>query len=308
VSARAITVLGGVQVDVVLVPVGELPPSGQTLLVDEMSFRVGGAGANAAIAFAEVGKQVRLLGCVAEDHLGRWLTEELAAYGLDADIRMLGGYGTGLTVACQAPERDRTFVTFLGVNTAWTAAMIPADATGGESLLVCDYFCAPALRGAPTRELLRAARDAGTRTFFDTAWDAGGWAPQTREEVLDLLPYVDVFLPNEAEARAILGDGDGAERAARTLQEASGGWVVVKLGERGCFAVGPDGGEFSEPALPVTVVDSTGAGDAFNAGLIAALTDGLPWPTALASANELAGRILSRPHGDRQLAPSSRGG
>ncbi len=80
-----------------------------------------------------------------------------------------------------------------------------------------------------------------------------------------------MFLPNEAEARAIAGDGD-VRSAARTLQGASGGWVVVKLGARGCLAVGPDGAELSASAPAVAVAaDTTGAGDAFNAGLVTAL-------------------------------------
>ena len=305
---RSITVIGGVQVDVVIVPVAELPPAGQTLLVDEMSFRVGGAGATAALAFAEAGKQVRLLGCVGDDQLGRWLVQELAAFGLDGDISLLAARGTGLTVACEAPERDRTFLTFLGVNTVWEASMIPADAAHGEGLLVCDYFCAPALRGAPTLELLRSARDAGTRTFFDTGWDPGGWQAQTRREVLELLPHVDVFLPNEAEAHAITGECDSVEDAARKLQQVSGGWVAVKLGLRGCFAVGPDACELRVPAEAVAVADSTGAGDAFNAGLIAALCDGRPWPQALRAGTALAAQILARPWGERQRLGGARAG
>jgi sugar/nucleoside kinase (ribokinase family) len=308
VSSSSITVMGGVQVDVVIVPVGELPPPGQTLLVDEMSFRVGGAGANAAIAFAEAGKHVRLLGCVGDDHLGHWLIEELAAFGLGEDIAVLPARPTGLTVACQAPERDRTFLTFLGVNTAWEASMLPHDTTNCASLLVSDYFCAPALRGTATRELLGAARERDARTFLDTAWDPDGWQPDTRQEVLELLPYVDVFLPNEAEIMAIAPEHSSVEAAARALQALSGGWVVVKLGARGCFAVGPGASELRAPAEAVEVLDSTGAGDAFNAGLIAALSDGRDWPGALRAGTALAAAILARPLAERQRIAASRAG
>jgi sugar/nucleoside kinase (ribokinase family) len=297
---RGITVIGGVQVDVVVMPVAELPPPGESLLVEEMSFRVGGAAANAALAFAEVGLTLRLLGCVGDDHLGRWLGEQLARFGLDGDLHVLAARATGLTVACEAPARDRTFLTFLGVNAAWEPSMLPDDAADTENLLACDYFCAPLLRGEPTRTLLAGARARGARTFFDTAWDFGGWPPDTRAEVRELLPSVDVFLPNEAEARALSGSDGSIEQVARALQEVSGGWVVVKLGARGCYACGPDGASIGEPAAPVQVVDSTGAGDAFNAGLIAALAEGLDWPAALKAAGELAGRILARAPGVRQ--------
>ena len=305
----SVTVIGGVQVDVVIVPVGELPPQGQTLLVDEMSMRVGGAAANAALAFAETAATVRLMGCVGDDHLGNWLIEVLGELGLGGELHVVTGGPTGLTVACEAPERDRTFLTYLGVNAGWDLSMIPADAGSSESLLVCDYFLAPALRGAPTRELLAGARERGGRTYFDTAWDPADWPEATRRELLDLLPHVDVFLPNEAEAEAASGEHGSPERAARALQAASGGWVVVKLGARGCFAAGPDGAELRAAAPTVEIVDSTGAGDAFNAGLIAALAEGGSWPEALQAATGLASQIIARPSGGRhRAAPGARSG
>jgi sugar/nucleoside kinase (ribokinase family) len=75
--------------------------------------------------------------------------------------------------------------------------------------------------------------------------------------------------------------------------------VVVKLGPSGCLAVGPEGAEMSVPAPAVTVGDTTGAGDAFNAGLIHALAGGAGWHEALTQATRFATRIISRPSNDR---------
>jgi sugar/nucleoside kinase (ribokinase family) len=74
----------------------------------------------------------------------------------------------------------------------------------------------------------------------------------------------------------------------------SGGWVVVKLGPRGCLAAGPNDVELAASAPPVSVVDTTGAGDAFNAGLVSALASGTAWPQALEAATGLASRMISR--------------
>ena len=203
--------------------------------------------------------------------------------------------------------RDRTFLTYLGVNAQWEPGMIPDDALTCENLLLCDYFVTPSLRGEAARRLLDTARGRGARTFFDTSWDADGFAEQTRTEVRRLLPSVDVFLPNEVEACALADSGRDALQAARSLQVVSGGWVVVKLGPRGCLAVGPDGAELAIPAPAVAVADTTGAGDAFNAGLVHALVCGAPWPEALASATRFAATIISRPS-DRRYGtrPSDR--
>jgi sugar/nucleoside kinase (ribokinase family) len=296
----AVTVIGCVQADVLMSPVTDLPAAGGTLLTDEMSIRVGGAGANAALAFVEAGMPVRLMGCVGDDHVGRWMREQLAPLGLADELVVVPGEPSGLTVALESPVRDRTFLTYLGVNARWEPAMIPADALASEHLLFCDYFVAPGLQGDAARGLLDRARARGARTFFDTAWDPGDFPARTRREVSGLLPSVDVFLPNEAEACAIAAvESDDAARAARLLQAASGGWVVVKLGERGCLAVGPDGAELAVAAPAVTVADTTGAGDAFNAGLVTALSDGLAWPEALRAATSFASAIISRPSNDR---------
>ncbi|HEY6522745.1 MAG TPA: carbohydrate kinase family protein [Solirubrobacteraceae bacterium] len=303
-SRRAgVTVIGGVQADVVIRPVTELPPPGATRLTEDMSIRVGGAGANAALAFVETGLPVRLMGCVGEDRLGDWMRQELTEAGVADELAVLPGRSTGLTVALESDERDRTFLTHLGVNADWTADMIPADALECENLLLCDYCVTPGLQGDAARTLLEATRAAGGRTFFDTAWDPDDFPPARRAEVRGLLASVDVFLPNEAEARAI-ADLDDVDAAARSLQTASGGWVVVKLGARGCLAVGPDRAQLSAaaPALAVAA-DTTGAGDAFNAGLVTALNGSGDWAAAIEAATRFATEIVSRPSHDRWRPP-----
>jgi sugar/nucleoside kinase (ribokinase family) len=297
---RGVTVIGGVQADVVISPVTELPPGGATRLIDQMSMRVGGAGANAALAFVETGLPVRLMGCVGEDRLGDWMREELTEAGLVDELAVLPRRATGLTVALESEQRDRTFLTHLGVNAEWVPDMIPADALACDNLLLCDYCVTPGLQGDAARSLLEATRAAGGRTFFDTAWDPDDFPPARCEEVRDLLSSVDVFLPNEAEACAIARTAGGEVlEAARVLQRDSRAWVVVKLGARGCLAVGPDGAELAANAHVVAVADTTGAGDAFNAGLVSALSSGDDWPVALETATRFATEIVSRPSHDR---------
>ena len=293
------TVIGCVQADVVMSPVTDLPDPSGTLLADEAALRVGGAGANAALAAIEAGLQVRLIGCVGDDHLGEWMREQLAPAGLADELVVLGGDTSGLTVVLESPARDRSFLTYLGVNARWDPTMISPDALTCENLLLCDYFVAPLLRGRAAQRLLDAGRAAGARTFFDTSWDPEGFSSQTRAEVRELLPSVDVFLPNEVEACALADRPGDPARAARSLQNASGGWVVVKRGPSGCLAVGPGGAEISVPAPAMKVGDTTGAGDAFNAGLVHALARGAIWEEALNQATRFATTIIARPSNRR---------
>src|SRR5262249_42924874 len=150
-----------------------------------------------ALASAELGMGVRLIGCIGDDRLGEWMRAELTPAGLADELMAVAGEATGLTVALESSARDRTFLTYLGVNTRWELAMIPDDALACDNLLVCAYFVAPRLRGEPARQLLDTARVRGGRTFFDTAWDPDGFPAEARAEVHDLLPFADVFLPNE---------------------------------------------------------------------------------------------------------------
>lgn len=298
-----VTVIGGVQADVIVGPVTDLPASGATMLIDQAAVRVGGAGANAALAFATLGANVRLMGCVGDDPLAQWMREELAPHGLADELAVLPGGSTGMTVALESPHRDRTFLTHLGVNADWQAAMIPADALDCDALLLCDYFVVPGLQ-SEARDVLAVARGHGARTFFDTAWDPDGFPKASRDDVLALLTEVDVFLPNEAEACALAGADDAADAAER-LQAVSGGWVVVKLGARGCLARGPGGATLRASAPAVAVADTTGAGDAFNAGLAHALGDGAAWPQALQAAVHFASVIVALPTGERYRAPEA---
>jgi sugar/nucleoside kinase (ribokinase family) len=298
-GASTVTVIGCVQADVVMSPVTDLPAPGGTLLTESAATRVGGAGANAALAAVEAGLQVRLIGCLGDDHVGAWMQEQLTPAGLADELVVVAGDATGLTVALESPSRDRSFLTYLGVNARWDPATIPDDALTCDNLLLCDYFVAPPLRGDAARRLLETARARGARTFLDTSWDPGGFSSETRAEVHALLPSVDVFLPNEVEARALVEDCHDAAHAARALQLVSGGWVVVKLGPRGCVAAGPGGAELAAPAPAATVADTTGAGDAFNAGVVQALADGAGWPETLTAATRFATGIIARPSDGR---------
>jgi sugar/nucleoside kinase (ribokinase family) len=298
-GVATVTVIGCVQADVVMSPVTDLPSPGGTLLTEQMTVRVGGAGANAALASVEAGLDVRLIGCIGDDQLGAWMRDELTLASLADELVVVPGGTSGLTVALESPARDRSFLTYLGVNARWEPAMIPDDALTSDNLLLCDYFVAPRLRGEAARRLLNTARTRGARTFFDTTWDPDGFPGHTRAEVRELLPSVDVFLPNEVEACALADEAGDAVDAARALQAASGGWVVVKRGASGCFAVGPGGTELAVPAPAVAVADTTGAGDAFNAGLVHALAGGASWPDALTMATQFATTIISRPSDNR---------
>jgi sugar/nucleoside kinase (ribokinase family) len=295
-----ISVIGNVNVDLLVWPAAELPPPGTDVPVESIQTRAAGAAGNTALALARLGRIPRLVGCVGDDHYGRFILDELAAAGIEEEVIVLPGEPTGISIAFEAPERDRSFLTLLGSLQTFEASMVPPDALEGDYVLLCGYFSLPSLRGRDTLGLLAKVRAAGGRTLFDCGWDPAGWPRETRREIVELLPLVDYFLPNEVEAGYLTGVQDPTA-AARALQRISGGWVIVKLGKEGCVAVGV-GQEHRVSAPSVRVADTTGAGDAFNGGLLYALSGGTEVPEALRLATRLATAVVSRPSEDRYPA------
>ncbi len=294
-----LAVIGNVNVDLLAWPAVDVPPPGVERALERLDVRVGGAAAIAGAALARLGRDPIVVGSVGDDALGAAALDELERYGVDTRwIRRLGGTPTGACLAFEAPGRDRSFLIALGSLASFDPSMVPAEAIGASFVLVCGYFNVPAMRGGASADLLRAVKDAGGTTLLDTGWDHDGWPDATREEVRRLLRWVDVFVPNEAEVARVSGQADPTA-AARSLAAWFGGWTVVKLGPHGCVAAGPDGSVYRAPAQAVQVVDTTGAGDAFNAGLIDALASGRPWPDALRAACALASAVVSRQSDDR---------
>ncbi|MGN6791807.1 MAG: carbohydrate kinase family protein [Streptosporangiaceae bacterium] len=292
-----VSIIGNINADIVARPVAALPAPGTEQAVDSIEFRVGGAGAIAALCLAGLGIHAELLGCVGNDPLGRVLLDELAREGVPVDGVAACG-ATGICVATEAAGRDRSFLIAPGSVREFTLSQVPDRALGSRLVLVCGYFLIPALRGGGAARLLKEVRARGGETLLDTGWDPDGWPAAAKNEVLDLLPLVSVFAPNESEALAITGEAS-VERAARTLQERSGGWCIVKRGSQGSMAVGPDQAEFAIAAPEVDVLDTTGAGDAFNAGIVRARLDELSWQDAVRFATLLASTVVSRPSHDR---------
>jgi sugar/nucleoside kinase (ribokinase family) len=282
-----VAVIGNVNVDLIVRDVTELPPPGTERTVDVAQMRLGGAAATMAVTLADLGVRSTLAGSVGSDAFGSYLLEQLAAAGVDgSNVRTASNEPTGVSIAFEGPERERSFLTQLGSLGSFDASMVPHEVLSSRFVAFTGYFLLPALASGLSA-LMTHVRGAGGTVLFDAGWDPGGWAPSTLAAIAELLPSVDVLLPNAIEARAMTGEDDPLS-AARALQRATGGWVVVKLGGQGCLAVGPDGAEATSPALPVDVVDTVGAGDAFDAGIVAALRAGRSVPQALGFATRVA--------------------
>jgi sugar/nucleoside kinase (ribokinase family) len=265
-----LVVLGDCNPDLVLT--GDVEPHfGQVeKIVDSGTLRLGGSASIVAAGAARLGLRTALVAVVGDDPLGRAQREALEQREVDTTALVVDpGRPTGVTVILSRGD-DRAILTALGTIDALRGELVdPSLLAGARHVHVASYFLQPRLR-EDLAGLLQAARSAGATSSLDTNWDPSGeWAGGLEA----VLPLVDVFLPNLAEARALTGEQD-AGAAARALAR-SAGTVAVKLGAEGAIAYAGDRAA-SAPAPEVEVVDTTGAGDSFDAGFLAGRL--LDWP------------------------------
>lgn len=288
--------VGNVNVDVLLGPLQPWPTPGTETVVDDYELRVGGAAGNTALALMALGLQPTVVATVGDDAFGSWLQEQLGPGG--AQLERVAG-STALTVGLTHPDGQRTFVSHLGhlvqhPEEGLAAAL--ATCQPGDLLLLCGYFLMPGLRAAAL-ELVGEARRRGVITLLDTGWPSEGWTDAVKREFFALAAAVDAVSPNREELLAASGEGDLA--LALAAPELRGSRVIVKLGADGAALV-ESAGQRDEPLMvaapKVSVVDTVGAGDTFNAGLLAGLQRGLTWGEALRPAVAAASlAISSRP-------------
>jgi len=268
-------------------------------LIDRASITLGSSGAITACAAAAQGLRVAVCAVIGDDPIGEWTAEQLRGHGVDiAGVIRRPGRQTGMSVVLTRSDGDRAILTYSGTMPDLTAADVtPGRLRSARHVHVSSFFLQRGLQ-AGLAGLLGAARQAGATTSLDTGWaPAGEWASAG-----PALRHVHYLLPNAAEcahlaaaldaatldAAALDGTGGHAERGEEhdqgdgesqptALRAAAlrrlGPDVAVKLGASGALAV-TRGGVTRVRGRAVAPVDTTGAGDCFNAGFIAGVLDG----------------------------------
>jgi sugar/nucleoside kinase (ribokinase family) len=250
--------------DAVAWPVDAVPSRGRLGLVESVALEAGGCALSTASALAVLGLRSAVIGKVGADPLGDFLLATLDERGVDRrGVLRDPTTRTSGSVVLVAPDGERTFVHAPGANGALRADELDREAlVAGRALHVGGALLMPVLDGEPTAGLLAEARAHGCLTSLDTAFDASGrW-----DRVLPCLPLLDLLVPSLTEAAGISGRAQPAEAAA-WLRERGAARVVIKMGADGCYVAG-EGFEGHLPGLAVPVVDGTGSGDAFAAGLL----------------------------------------
>jgi sugar/nucleoside kinase (ribokinase family) len=285
-----VVVVGDVATDVVAVLSGApAPGSDQPAAIRTGG---GGAGANVAVHLARLGVPTLLAGCIGADAAGDALVRELSAAGVVTGLRVDPHAATATIVSLVEPGGQRSMLADRGANLALRAADLPAMPAGGH-LHLSGYTLFDGGPRAAGLAALAAAVAAGCSISVDPA-STGPLATYGVDRWLTDTAAATMLLPNADEARLLTGCGEvGAAARALAARHAV---VVVSLGADGALWAAGDR-LVHRPAHPTTVVDTTGAGDAFAAGVLAAwLPDREIDPAAALDAGlGLAADVVRRP-------------
>ncbi|MCD6401076.1 MAG: carbohydrate kinase family protein [Anaerolineales bacterium] len=287
-----VVVVGNVTLDVVCYPVEEVPRY-ESIGFDDVKVSPGGCGSNTAIGLAALGVDVGIVTCVGDDDTAGLLSKSWERIGVDTRfVKQIIGENTGVSVGLIDQAYQPRFIHTSGANAVITPDMfspISYAATGAKYLHIAGYFVLPGLYDDGLADVLAEARDLGIHTSLDVVTSPRMEDPSP---LIPCLQYLDVMMCNKHEAYR-LTESEEPARATAILREMGAHSVIVKLGEKGCWV---DSEQFcgQVPALVVPVLDTTGAGDAFAAGFLAAKVRGAELKTACQQGNLAGARVVQQ--------------
>jgi sugar/nucleoside kinase (ribokinase family) len=276
-----VVVCGNVVFDILARPVDEIRWAATTV-IEQVEQQLGGNAGTTSCTIGTLGVPVSLITLAGRDASAEAVFARLVSAGVNLDLVQYVNAPTSIAISLVRTDGERALLYLLGAaSEEFAPFQLPTAATHFHLAAV---YRMKHLRSIAPR-LLRQARDAGLRTSLDTQWDTQGeWRP-----VLEpTLPFTDYTLLNEDEARMLTGHSDPAS-AARSLRDAGATNIIIKLGPRGCWANGT-----LVPGYAVSAVDTTGAGDCFSGGFVAALERGLDIIDAARFANAVGALAVQK--------------
>jgi sugar/nucleoside kinase (ribokinase family) len=265
--------LGVVVVDVLSGPFKRYPqlPKRLQVISSQVRMAVGGGAANSASALGQMGIPVSIFSKIGNDEFGKFVLSELQSRQVNTrGIAVASGQSTPFTFVGIHPGGERSFIHTPGANlTFHQSDLDEKKLLNADFLVYQDFWVLPKLDGKPAAALLEKAQKRGVITVLDECWGLG----PDRKKLETVLPFVDYFLPSFDDLASIY---KGVKPAAMVdLLKAKGVKnVVLKMGRKGCL-LSSETGFTLIPSRATKIVDATGAGDAFDAGFIAGLVQGL---------------------------------
>ncbi len=266
-----IAVIGDVNPDLILTGKNIIPEFGQVeKWIDDAELTIGGSAGIFAVGAAKLGLKVTFIGKVGDDHFGHFMKDRMTAQGIDVSGLVIDpSVKTGLSISL-SDGNDRAILTFGGSNLLLNFQDIDFEIVAQSRHLHSGSFYLLNNIRQDLAIVYKKAKEMGLSTSIDTNYDP---KEKWEDDIFNVLDYTDVFLPNMTELMAISGEKD-PDSAIRHLTKNRNLLVAVKNGEDGAFAE-KDKVRYSAETIQVKPVDTTGAGDSFDAGFLFGFLNGL---------------------------------
>ncbi|MDH3252364.1 MAG: carbohydrate kinase family protein [Ignavibacteria bacterium] len=299
-------VVGGLAVvDVIGRPVDieKMPHAGSLSVIDSVTLTTGGNVANVGIDLAKLGFRVGAITRIGDDAFGEFVRERLARHGIDCTGVIIDRRKqTSATIVAVSDGGERTFLHTRGCLEHFRVRDVLAhhSVIRRAGIFAFGYL---GLLPEAEPEFARLFRAIKRKSRARILLDTGGNPPRDAGSLREFLPYVDYFMPSLDEAVSLTGC-DTPEDIARYFFSAGAPHVVgVKLGARGCYIACDGRAEYIPPVKVRTIVDATGAGDAFVAGFLAATVAGRNPFRAAAIGNAVAAGCVTAVGASTEVRP-----
>ena len=271
--------------DVIIKPVDELPDKGMLATVDSIEMYSGGNAMTASINLRKMGLSSAMVGTVGKDIFGEFLKGCLDKYEVcTKGLKFTDKAQTSTSAVLSSASGERTFLHCVGANGVFSIDDIDMDVIrDAKTVFVTGSFLMDTFDGKQTAEFLKKCKELGKTTVLDVCWDSKArWG----DLINQAMPYIDIFMPSIDEAREI-AKADTPEAMAAKFFENGVGSVVIKCGSDGCYVQeSKDSLGYMLPICKgVTAVDTTGAGDSFCSGFLAAYSKGMDFKTCALMGN-----------------------
>ena len=292
--------VGNAVADVLARPVDHLAPSGTSQPLDDVALGPGGNSINTAISLARLGISVRVAAAVGDDRFGQFMRDRVRAEGIDdGGLVTLPGAKTSTSIVLVEGTGERRFLHLRGVSAFFSGQNIDWEQVPGARIF--HYASAFALPSFDETDLVPTLKRGSRPGVPDLDQHLLGFAWAVDQAPESALGHTDLILPQSGGRAAVDRESEPAAIAARLR-----GWgvktVIVKLGAAGCYVDSPCG-SFTSPGFSVQPVDTTGAGDCFAAGFLAAICRGQSLTVAARHANA-TGALATLGLGGADSAPT----
>jgi sugar/nucleoside kinase (ribokinase family) len=296
---RKLIVYGDIGMDI-FVQVDAIPHTGEDAIAHELALLPAGSAANCAAIAARLGTLVEFVGLTGRDQLAEMLVADLRKYQVGVrHLRQVDG-PAAVIIAVVDAQGERTMFSYRGVSTQTAYGELPHDLIGHDDYLhLSGYSFQDEYSKASALACMAQAREKGARIALDPSFH---FAREYKSNHAHALQDIDFIFPNREEAALMSGTDDPAAAAA-IIRAFGPKTVVIKLGSQGCL-IASNQATLHVPAYPANaVVDTTGAGDAFCGGFLAALLRGLDLCLAAKMGHATAVQVIGQ-SGGRTGAPT----